>query len=84
MWQQLSNQVTPWWELENESYIYFNKGDGKWWIDGPDGSGLYILRAPEGTPAVGATTLPPREGWQLLHTAESPAPVVEPEDPETC
>jgi hypothetical protein len=30
MWKQLSNQVSPWWKhAENESYIYYNKGDGK-------------------------------------------------------
>jgi hypothetical protein len=30
-------QVTPWWEADNDSYIYFNRGDGQWWLDGPDG-----------------------------------------------
>ena len=30
MWKQLSNQVSPWWKhSENESYIYYNKGDGQ-------------------------------------------------------
>ena len=30
MWKQLSNQVSPWWKhSDNESYIYYNKGDGQ-------------------------------------------------------
>jgi hypothetical protein len=30
MWLQLSNQVSPWWKhTDNESYIYYNKGDGQ-------------------------------------------------------
>ena len=26
----------------NGSYVYRNAADGKWWIDGPDGLGVYI------------------------------------------
>ena len=25
----------------NDSYVYFNALDGMWWIDGPDGLGVY-------------------------------------------
>lgn len=30
MWLKLSNQVSPWWKhKDNDSYIYYNKGDGQ-------------------------------------------------------
>jgi hypothetical protein len=40
---------------ENDSYIYYNKGDGKWWIDGPDGKGVWIIDGP--------SHAPPAHGW---------------------
>jgi hypothetical protein len=40
---------------ENGSYVYRNKADGKWWIDGPDGSGVWI--------ADGPCHAPPAHGW---------------------
>jgi len=70
MWLQLSNQKTPWYEAENGSYIYWNKGDGKWWIDAPDGRGVYIAKAPEASVPTG--------GWQALPGASAPLPSVEP------
>merc|ERR1719436_3954 len=57
MWLQLSNQQSPWFEAENGSYMYWNKGDGKWWVDAPDGKGVYVAVAP-------GTTPPPVSGWQ--------------------
>ena len=44
MWNQLTDSRTPWYLMENDAYIYFNRGDGKWWIDAPEGHGLYIAR----------------------------------------
>merc|ERR1712241_136509 len=39
MWSRL-NGGRDWYKHEsNESYIYYNNADGKWWIDGPDGMG---------------------------------------------
>jgi len=67
-WQRLSNQKTPWFEAENGSYIYWNKHDGKWWIDAPDGKGVYIAQAPE--------TAPPSSGWQPLPGVAGPLPQV--------
>jgi len=41
LWKKL-NANKPWFLAEsNESYIYLNENDGKWWIDGPDGMGAY-------------------------------------------
>merc|ERR1711904_99124 len=69
MWQQLSNQKSPWYEAENGSFIYWNKNDGQWWIDAPDGSGVYVTKA--------SPTSVPAQGWQLLRGAKPPAPQVE-------
>jgi len=41
LWTKL-NSNKPWFLAKsNESYIYLNESDGKWWIDGPDGMGAY-------------------------------------------
>lgn len=69
MWQQLSNQKSPWYEAENGSYIYWNMNDGQWWIDAPDGRGVYVAKA--------SPTSVPAKGWQLLQGAKPPAPRVE-------
>lgn len=71
MWLQLSDQKTPWFEAANGAYIYWNKGDGKWWIDAPDGHGVYIAKAPAGGG-------PPTSGWQILPGAKGPGPTVQP------
>ena len=63
MWQRLSDLKQPWYEHENGSYIYHNKGDGKWWIDSPDGGGVYISDS-----LISA--------WQLLPNAKLPIPTV--------
>ena len=59
MWTKL-NGIDPnaniWFaHSENDSYIYYNKGDGKWWIDGPDGEGVWIIDGP--------SHAPPAHGW---------------------
>eukprot|EP01063_Lacrimia_lanifica_P035781 TRINITY_DN6909_c0_g4_i1.p1 TRINITY_DN6909_c0_g4~~TRINITY_DN6909_c0_g4_i1.p1 ORF type:complete len:124 (+),score=20.28 TRINITY_DN6909_c0_g4_i1:139-510(+) len=69
MWAQLSDGRRPWFEAENESYIYWNRGDGKWWIDGPSGAGVYIV--PSNAP------VPPGSGWQPLAPEYAPLPSVE-------
>ena len=69
LWKQLSDQQRPWYEAENESYIYWNKGDGKWWIDEPSGGGVYIVKNDD--------TLPPKNGWISLSTKYNPLPLVE-------
>ena len=63
MWQRLSDLKQPWYEHENGSYIYHNKGDGKWWIDSPDGGGVYISDS--------LTSL-----WQQLPNSKLPLPTV--------
>jgi len=68
MWLRLSNQKTPWYEAENGSYIYWNQGDSQWWIDAPDGKGVYVVRSsPDSLPS---------SGWKALPGARSPVPTV--------
>jgi hypothetical protein len=57
-WSKLNGlELTNTWfaHIENESYVYHNRGDGKWWIDGPDGNGVWIVEGP--------THAPPAHGW---------------------
>lgn len=68
MWHQLSDLQRPWYESENESYIYWNKGDGKWWIDGPSGAGVYIVK--------NGGWNPPKHGWMALDKDYEPLPSV--------
>lgn len=39
---------------ENASYVYFNQMDKMWWIDGPDGLGVYKGTAPSWAPPGGS------------------------------
>jgi hypothetical protein len=74
MWLQLSNQKSLWYEAENGSYIYWNKGDGQWWIDAPDGKGVYVVKAD--------SSAPPSAGWKSLPGAPRPEPSVETVQPK--
>jgi hypothetical protein len=69
MWDQL-NRGRPWWETENGSYIYYNGGDGQWWMDsGETGLGLYIS-----TDKTDSDILPPLKGWEVLGDGKLPLP----------
>jgi hypothetical protein len=70
MWKQLSDQSRPWYEADNESYVYWNRGDGKWWIDGPSGAGVYIVK--------NDGWFPPKSGWIALDRDYEPIPEVTP------
>uniref|UniRef100_A0A7S4W6Z4 Uncharacterized protein n=1 Tax=Alexandrium monilatum TaxID=311494 RepID=A0A7S4W6Z4_9DINO len=69
MWLKLSNQRTPWFEAPNGSYIYWNQSDGQWWIDAPDGAGVYV--------ALASATQPPAAGWKALNKSYGAVPTVE-------
>ena len=69
LWNQLADKNVPWYEAPNESYIYRNKGDGKWWIDGPSGAGVYIAKSDE--------LLPPKRGWVALSSDYEPLPIID-------
>ena len=69
-WNQLSSRKRHWFlSEENDSYVYWNKGDGKWWIDGPDGAGIYIVK--------NDAEFPPNIGWMALDKEYEPCPIVE-------
>lgn len=77
-WSKL-NRGTLWWEHDNGSYIYLNNSDRKWWIDGPEGYGLYIAPEQAGS-MLRDIALPPLQGWSLLSAAAYPAPILEVQD----
>ena len=64
MWAQLNAGAT-WFKHANGAYVYHNQADGEWWIDAPDGSGVY--KAP------GPAHAPPANGYALLGD-HAPAP----------
>ena len=69
-WARL-NGSRVWFESGNASYIYFNRGDGQWWLDsGVTGLGLYVSRA------AGAGAVPPSDGWTLIGDGALPLPTV--------
>ena len=56
-WGRLNGAGNRWFaheETENESYIYFNQMDRMWWIDGPDGLGVFTATAPSWSPPGGS------------------------------
>lgn len=55
-WNRLADAVWFAKESGNGSYIYWNKADKRWWIDGPDGLGVFIVDGPKHAP--------PAHGWQ--------------------
>eukprot|EP00967_Tisochrysis_lutea_P045415 scaffold55165_cov35-Tisochrysis_lutea.AAC.1 len=69
MWKQLTDLKRPWFEAESGAYVYWNRGDGSWWIDNPSGGGVYIVQS--------SSDMPPANGWKLLPGALEPLPKVE-------
>lgn len=69
-WDKLAHKQAPWWLATNGSYIYLNNSDGKWWMDGPDGHGLYIAGAQRGV------FEPPTSGWKPLGRAPKKVPTL--------
>jgi hypothetical protein len=51
-WKKLNGgEGGAWFKHEsNDSYVYFNALDGMWWIDGPDGLGVYKGPGPSWAP----------------------------------
>ena len=45
------------------------QGEGKYWIDGPSGAGIYIVKD--------SGELPPKMGWISLDASYEPIPTVE-------
>lgn len=66
LWQQLNGGAT-WYKANNQAYIYFN-ADGHWWIDAPNGNGVYKAVAP--------AHAPPQIGWKPLTSHRLPPALV--------
>lgn len=53
-WEKLNGGEDGAWfaheDDKNPSYIYFNNADSMWWIDGPDGLGVYKAPGPSWAP----------------------------------
>eukprot|EP00536_Pseudo-nitzschia_multiseries_P016664 jgi/Psemu1/222127/e_gw1.1188.18.1 len=69
-WEMLNNNK-PWFRASNEAYIYLNNADGQWWIDKPDGAGVFV------TPKIRGEDTPPTSGWRALSPSYNPTPTVE-------
>merc|ERR1712216_411629 len=67
MWTKL-NGKSPWYCAHNGAYIYWNLQDKNWWIDAPNGDGVY--KAPALPHA------PPQVGWISLGHSELPPTLV--------
>jgi len=57
MWQKLNSGRT-WYRKENQAYIYWNTLDCSWWIDKPNGAGIFKAGAVD--------YAPPQTGWVPL------------------
>lgn len=55
-WKKLNGGEGGRWfgHTENDSYIYYNQGDGLWWIDGPDGLGRWVAPGSSSSPPASA------------------------------
>lgn len=71
-WARLSDLARPWYEKEDGCYIYFNRGDKHWWIDGTGGEGLYVAPGD----AHDQLLPPPAAGWRPLDGVAAPSPDV--------
>mmetsp|Transcript_139150 Transcript_139150/g.242146 ORF Transcript_139150/g.242146 Transcript_139150/m.242146 type:complete len:349 (-) Transcript_139150:176-1222(-) len=84
MWKKLSgagaggarDQDVLWFEASNDSYIYFNVADGHWWIDGPDGLGVYKAKGPRFSPPGYPRGSGGAFGWFPLDAKNAPVPTV--------
>ena len=79
-WEKLNNGK-PWLRASNGAYIYLNAADGQWWIDKPDGAGVFV--APKNEDGGGSCSTgefsylkPPVSGWRALSPSYNPPPSV--------
>jgi hypothetical protein len=72
-WEML-NDGRPWLRASNDAYIYLNSADGQWWIDKPNGAGVYVAAQDDRDASEFA---PPAKGWTALSSSYNPVPSVE-------
>ena len=71
MWKQLTDGKRPWYLKSDDAYIYYNI-DGRWWLDAPEGHGLYVAPCD-----LKDKNIPPSTGWEELQNEYLPLPSVE-------
>lgn len=84
MWKRLSGAGAGgardpdilWFEAPNKSYIYFNVADSHWWIDGPDGLGVYKAKGPRFSVPGYPRGSGGASGWFPLDAKNDPVPTV--------
>ncbi len=66
-WDKLNGQRL-WLHAENDAYIYLNSMDNHWWIDEPNGNGVYIALELQSLSTCTADNMfaPPTTGWRSL------------------
>ena len=72
LWNKL-NGNSYYFEKEDGAYIYYNKGDQRWWIDAKSGLGVYIA---DTDGSEDAKKYPPQDGYKVLQNAKLPLPTV--------
>eukprot|EP00532_Pseudo-nitzschia_australis_P008204 CAMPEP_0168166500 /NCGR_PEP_ID=MMETSP0139_2-20121125/2059_1 /TAXON_ID=44445 /ORGANISM="Pseudo-nitzschia australis, Strain 10249 10 AB" /LENGTH=138 /DNA_ID=CAMNT_0008083699 /DNA_START=270 /DNA_END=686 /DNA_ORIENTATION=- len=65
------NDGKSWLRASNEAYIYLNNADSQWWIDKPNGDGVFVAPKARGDDA------PPTTGWRALSPSYKPEPSFE-------
>jgi|EP01083_Nonionella_stella_P030424 hypothetical protein len=50
----------------NDAYVYLNSMDNHWWIDEPNGRGVFIAFEKKPLATLKGKTLPPTDGWKVL------------------
>ena len=73
LWNKL-NGNPYYFEKDDGAYMYYNKGDRRWWIDEKGGLGVYIA---DTYGSVDAKKFPPKSGYKTLPDAKLPLPDVE-------
>ncbi len=75
MWEQLSDLKSPWFLKDDDAYIYYNKSDKKYWLDAPEGHGLYTAFI--GSNNDDGNALPPVDGFEALSDQYGSTPILE-------
>lgn len=79
MWEQLSDLKSPWYLKDDDAYIYYNKTDKKYWLDAPEGHGLYTAFVGDANTNNdgNGNALPPTKGFESLSDQYGNAPTLE-------
>ena len=77
MWKRLNGERKWLHASNNDAYIYLNSMDNQWWIDEPNGSGVFIAPGNCTLSSTSQNICPPKEGWKALGLHSEPLPTLE-------